>query len=931
MTLRPWREIAEPRPDIADGSFDESLFAADLGLVDRGRGPADYLDPVQFCQKTYLTENLQSFLSELAARLEGNMAAPAVYRLQTEFGGGKTHTLLAAYHLFRDPARVAGTDFVAELAERTGRTVFPKARVVVLEGGALAAGEPDPDIRDAEVRSLLGELAYRLGGLEAFVGVADQDRRLQGSSTTQLAALLESHAPCLILLDEALQYLTKALAVPTHDGNLAATALTFVKELCTAAATVPGVAVVATLTSSNLEDYASVTGEEMQERLSKVVGRSENIITPVEGDDIFPILHRRLFSSIGAMEDRRETADAYADYYETLGDAIPATYRETTYRERLAGAYPFHPELVDILTNRWGSLSGFQRTRGALRTLAHTVKALCQRGDKQSLILPGDVTLADEKIRGEVLRFAGESYKAALNADIIRSDSKAPEEDRRRGGQVEELHLATRLATTAFLHSFGSDRVLGGSAAQMLIGVARPGLSRGLVEDVRDSLESALWYMRLEGGRYRFTTEPNLNKVVLEREGAVTDARIETLLREAVGQEAPTRPAIRVEPRITSSSDLPDTAQLVLGIVDFDHQIAPGRSDDTERFAKEVLEHRGSAWRANRNAALLVAADGPALTKARATARTLAALLDLKDDRHRLGRFNTEQREQLDKRLTNAQQRLPQQAVMAYRHLLLLGEGDEGGARLDHIDLGPAGANTTITDRVLDYLRGADRLVETTLAPAALLASRFGLLPEGTDAIELDSLLGFFYRLPRLPKLASADVLRRALAEGVTKGLFGLSSGSTWDAPDAVVHFAENQDLTEIEFQPGTWLVRASAARSLKLLHGDPTAIGPRDESGSRAAGSERETEVAPPARETATSGSATLPSVMLTVRGVPASKARDLIKVAVIPLAAASSEVELEVTIRADGGLAGIPKETLNLVVLEGLRQLGLSDVKLE
>lgn len=931
MTLRSWREIAEPRPDIADGSFDESLFAADLGLVDRGRGPADYLDPVQFCQKTYLTDNLQSFLGELASRLDGNMAAPAVYRLQTEFGGGKTHTLLAAYHLFRDPARVAGTDFVAELAEGTGRTAFPKARVVVLEGGALAAGEPDPDITDAEVRSLLGELAYRLGGPTAFAGVADQDRRLQGSSTTQLAALLEAHAPCLILLDEALQYLTKALAVPTHDGNLAATALTFVKELCTAAATVSRVAVVATLTSSNLEDYASVTGEDMQERLSKVVGRSENIITPVEGDDIFPILHRRLFTTIGALADRRETADAYADCYETLGDAVPAAYRETTYRERLAGAYPFHPELVDILTNRWGSLSGFQRTRGALRTLAHTVKALCQRGDKQTLILPGDVTLADEKIRGEVLRFAGESYKAALNADIIRSDSKAPEEDRRRGGQVEDLHLATRLATTAFLHSFGSDRVLGASAAQMLIGVGRPALSRGLIEDVRDSLESALWYMRLEGGRYRFTTEPNLNKVVLEREGAVTDARIETLLRESVSREAPSRPAIRVEPRITASNDLPDTAQLVLGIVDFDRQIAPGRSDDTERFAKEVLEHRGSSWRANRNAALLVAADGPALTKARATARTLAALLELKDDRHRLGRFNNEQREQLDKRLTNAEQRLPQQIVMAYRHLLLLGEGDEGGARVDHIDLGPAGANTTITDRVLDYLRGADRLVETTLAPAALLAARFGLLPEGTDAVELDALLGFFYRLPRLPKLASSDVLRTALSEGVSKGLFGLSSGSTWDAPDAVLRFAEPQDPGEIEFQPGTWMVRASAARSLKQLNDDQPGSASAAGSGARDTKPQTHDDAVPPASTPTSASQATLPSVTVKVRGVPASKARDFVKVAVIPLAAASSEVDLEVTIRADGGLAGISKETLNLVVLEGLRQLGLTDVTVE
>ena len=174
-------------------------------------------------------------------------------------------------------------------------------------------------------------------------------------------------------------------------------------------ATVPSAAVVATLTSSNLEDYASVAGEEMQERLSKVVGRTENIVTPVEGDDIFPILHRRLFTSIGSDEERAGVANAYADWYESLGDAVPANYRELSYRERLATAFPFHPELVDILTKRWGSLSGFQRTRGALRTLAHTVKALSQRRHDAALIHPGDVVLADPGIRGEVLRFAGES------------------------------------------------------------------------------------------------------------------------------------------------------------------------------------------------------------------------------------------------------------------------------------------------------------------------------------------------------------------------------------------------------------------------------------------------------------------------------------------------------------------------------------------
>ena len=224
---------------------------------------------------------------------------------------------------------------------------------------------------------------------------------------------------------------------------------------------------------------------------------------------------------------------------------------------------------------------------------------------------------------------------------------------------------------------------------------------------------------------------------------------------------------------------------------------------------------------------MLIAADAPAIAKARATARTLAALRDLKDDRHRLARFNAEQREQLGKRLTGAEERLPQQVTMAYRHLLLLGEGNDGGPKLDHIDLGPARVDATIGGRVLEYLRSADRLIETSLAPAALLATRFGLLPEGSDAVEIDTLLGYFYRLPRLPKLASAHVLRQALAEGVRQALFGLASGSTWDAEDAVLRFGGFVDPGEIQFQPGTWLVRAAAIKELITIRKPAEPPGP--------------------------------------------------------------------------------------------------------
>ena len=279
---------------------------------------------------------------------------------------------------------------------------------------------------------------------------------------------------------------------------------------------------------------------------------------------------------------------------------------------------------------------------------------------------------------------------------------------------------------------------------------------------------------------------------------------------------------------------------------------------------------------------------------------------------------------------------------MAYRHLLLLGRGRHGGAQLDHVDLGPARVDARIGDRVLDYLRGADRLVETTLAPAALLAARFGLLPEGTDAVELDTLLGYFYRLPRLPKLAGAHVLRAALVEGVAKGLFGLASGSSWNADDAVLRFGEPIDPSEIQFQPGTFLVRAATMRALLAKRGtderDPqarpsgaaTTMKPDD---GRSTAAEPEGRVSEP-RPSIDEGGGTpsvLSKVTVHVKAIPGSKARDVVKVAVLPLGASSSDVTVEMTIRADGGLAGISRETLNLVVLEGLRQLGLTEVEVD
>lgn len=926
--LNNWLDVTDPHADIRDGSFDESLFAADLGLVARGIGPSDYLDPSLFAAKTFLTANLKAALVEIGNRLAGDPSAAAVYRLQTEFGGGKTHTLLAAYHLFGSPEMVGHTKLAHDLAALLSPSSLPKANVVVLDGSAMLA-DPEAMPDGTVVHTFLGHLSWQLGGAEGYAVVRAQDNGLRGTSTTQLVDLLGQYSPCLILLDETLVYLSKVLEVRSHEGSLAATTLTVIKELTTAASNVPGACVLATLTSSRMEDYADIAGQEMQERLSKVVGRTENIITPVEGDDIFPILHTRLFTSIGDERDRRAIADAYGAYYEQLGDVLPATFRGADYRDRIEAAYPFHPELIDILTNRWGSLSGFQRTRGALRTLAHTVKGLAQIHHKAPLIHPGDMPLHDAGVRGEVIRFAGESYKAALNADIIRADSHAVQEDRRRGGEVAVNRLTVGLATTAFLNSFGADRVLGASAPQMLIGVGRPGLSRGVIEDVRDAFKNAAWYMRYEGGRYRFTTERNLNKVIVEREGAIGDDRIIELLTAALPRVAPGQAPWRVEHRVNDSANLLDEARLVLGVLDYQHTIGTEVTAQTLDYAHEVLTQRGPAGRTNKNAAVLIAADDNALSKTRATARTLAAMRDLRADIHRLKRFNEEQREELLGRIAKAEERLPAQLVMAYRHLLLLGtdHNGNGGLVVDHVDLGPAKVGDTITTRATEYLRSTDRLLDA-LAPAALLSARFALLPADQDAIEIEHLLAAFFRYPRLPKIAAPEVLRTSLRNGVHQRVFALASGSTWDADDTVIRFGIPVDPSEIQFQPGTWLVRATTAtKLLGRRTPESSAQSPMKPLSSGVSTQQPDGTLSPIKQDRSQPGTSQQPAaaatyVTIRVTAVPPDKARDVVKVAILPLAAQGANVVVDFTVTAEAH-AGIPNTTLDLVIKEGLRQL--------
>ena len=381
-TLKPWRQVVTPHADIRQGKFDPSTFAADLGEVLAGRGAVDYRDARTFFAKTYLTDGLTKLLIDVMQRLSGTGKTEPVIQLQTAFGGGKTHTLMAQYHLLTKPTEVGKLPEIQKLVSAAGLKQIPEARVACLVGTALNPGSH---------RTFWGEMAYQLDGncegkLYALVAKSDKDKISPG--TNLLGKLLQEAGPCLIMLDEILIYLIKAGGVKVGEATLRGNTLSFMQELSIAVANCPHACMVATLTSQ-ISEYMDENAERAYESLEKVLGRIEKVRQTVEGAEIYEVIRRRLFEDLGDQSQHRAAAEAYWQRYREMGEDVPTACREPSYRDEMLRAYPFHPELITVLYERWGTIPEFQRTRGVLRLLADVISDLYQAKDNEVLIQVG--------------------------------------------------------------------------------------------------------------------------------------------------------------------------------------------------------------------------------------------------------------------------------------------------------------------------------------------------------------------------------------------------------------------------------------------------------------------------------------------------------------------------------------------------------------
>ena len=925
--LKPWRQVVSPHADIRQGKFDASVFAADLGEVLAGRGAVDYRDASTFFSKTYLTAGLSQLVIDVVQRLGGTGRTDPVIQLQTAFGGGKTHTLLTLYHLLKKPAEVSKLPQVQNLIHAAGLKKIPPASVACLVGTAM---------NPTSNRTFWGEMAYQLGGDKLYRLLAKSDEQRIAPGTDVLGQVLAEAGPCLILLDELLVYLLKAGGIKVEDSTLRGHTLTFLQELSIAVSNCPHAIMVATLTSQ-LPEFLDENGERVYQSLEKVLGRVEKVRQTVEGPEIFEVIRHRLFEDLGDAEQHKATINAYCEMYRKLGEDAPAGCREPGYREEMERAYPFHPELISVLYERWGTIPEFQRTRGVLRLLADVISQLYQAKDNEVLIQSGSVNLGAAAVRGELVKHTGSGsvFHSVIESDISGNHAKAAEIDRQLGSEYAKENVAEKLARSIFMYSFSGSQQRGATLPQLRVAVLNPEMAPPFVSDALDRMTKRLWYLYLDNGLYRFDSRPNLNRILVDREESIRSEPdkvrefAKATLNDLIG-DATFRVYRYPEPG--DDTFVGDEPRLSLVVLDLEHGATDeGLPKETDDLVSRILKQHGKGFRKHANMLIFLAPDQQRATEVTDAARRLLALRSIDEHKSTKSQLTDEQLKDLAGRLKEAEARLPSALTTVYRHILVPAEKKA----IRCIDMGISASKATLSQRVLDKLKDEQQILEK-LDPAILIGDRFGLWPADQETVNVKALADYFTQLTHLPRLLNNNVIPECLAKGVQRGLFAYALGDA-DKKEFDTILFNNASVTgdQCEITESAWLLRPTLAKSL-IPEPPPGATGGHLGTatgsgtagaagtlggGTSTAGGDDWKQGSPGMK--IVQGERRLSRVRISMQ-IPWENWNDIYNEVIDPLAKEGADVRCDVVIVAKGDVA-IRENTVELGIKESLSQRGI------
>lgn len=787
----------EPRPEVLSGELREEIFAARLRDVVEGCADDLYQKPGIFFDNTYPTEGLRLLLDEALGRLSGAKPSNnAIIRLETAFGGGKTHNLIALYHAAR--GSVPPDDFV-------DRQLIPKPGTVRVAGVVGSDLEPTIGLAhdDATTFTLWGEIAYQLGGAQAYERVRQSEIDRTAPGTGFLDELIGDQ-PTLIMLDEVARHLRAAKTVPTATGrsDLAEQTVAFLMSLFEFAASKKQAVVVLTLADSS-DAFGRETDELRQEiarelaEAKRLSARQERVITPTAETEIAAIVTHRLFRHIDRAA-AANTARAYMEYYRQCVDHnadLPQRALRAEYAQEIEANYPFHPDLLTALNRKVSTIPNFQKTRGALRLLAMVVRRLWEHPqDGIYLIHPFDVDLGHEGIANDLTgRLERPRFKQVIEADIVShlpgSQAHAQAIDAMVGG----VPFTQRIATTAFIHSLTQGVASGVDPADLTLAVLTPGDDPALVQRAADRLLDKGWYFEYDGHRFRFKPEVSLNKIVEDEMGAVglvkakmeLDQRIRQVWKKGFLKPVffPSEPA-----------DVDDDAGAPkLVIVHYDAATTTTSSASPPDLVVRLFNHTGAqeGYRTFKNNLVFLVADGDQVENMVTHAQRYLAIRRILNDAERLNDFYENQRQKLKRMGDTAELEVRVAITKAYRWLYYpSGDAPQAHSNLarEQLQVQDQGeVNVDQSEVVLRVLKTLEKVQTQDSPPLSAQFVRSKAWDSGMTHLSTEDLARAFARKMSLRMILDPNQLKKTIRNGIEQGVW-----IYYDAREQVGYDAES-------------------------------------------------------------------------------------------------------------------------------------------
>lgn len=826
--LKPWREIVTPHKDVASGRYQQAEFAADLWQVHIGEGSDEYRQPAEFFRRTYLTESLKSLLIGAVRRLTGDGGDPVV-QLQTNFGGGKTHSMLAMYHLFSGgaPHELPGVD--ALLAD-AGVSKMPRVKRVVLVGNKLSPGNPSTKADGTVIHTLWGELAWQLGGKKAYERIRADDERATSPGDV-LRELFNEYGPSLILIDEWVAYARQLHDAGDLPGGSFETHFSFAQALTESAKLAKQCLLVISLPASDntasphaQADDVEVGGERGRtalDRLRNAVGRVESSWRPASAEEGFEIVRRRLFEPLidqAQFVSRDTVAKAFADLYRTQHQEFPPECRDSDYEKRMKAAYPIHPEVFDRLYNDWSTLVKFQRTRGVLRLMAAVIHSLWEKGDRNPLIMPGNISIDDPRVQFELTRYLSDNWVPVIAKDVDGPNALPLQID----GQLPNLGkfaACRRVARTIYLGSAPTATAAnrGIEDRRVKLGCVMPGESPAVFGDALRRLNAAATYLYQDGTRYWYSTQPTVTKLADDRAEQLkgsSDAVAHELEKRLRLDLRKTGDFSRVHPLPQTGQDVPDDMDARLVVLGIDHPYSKEAGCPAESAARAIFESRGNAPRLFRNSLVFLAVDQTRLQDLADALRRYLAWESILNERQALD-LSPHQVRQAETHKASMDGAVTARIPEAYQWLLVPVQSTPQAA-IEWQAMRLTGQDA-LAARASKKLRN-DELLVTGLAGTRLRMDLDRVPLWRGNHVFIKQLVEDFAKYLYLPRLADSSVLFGAIQDGLSLLLWAQESFSYADSFDEAtgryrgLRYAQNVNVSDAN--QSALLVKSDVARA---------------------------------------------------------------------------------------------------------------------